>query len=45
MQEQMGKLEALRLFVFGVVLPTWDVFSDVTLSYKLITGTYAGKGT
>ena len=42
MQEQMGKIEALLWFVFGVVLPTLDIYrySDIRLSLKLITGTH-----
>ena len=33
----MQIVEALVLFVFGILLPTWDVGSDVALSHSFIT--------
>ena len=33
----MPIVEALVLFAFGVVLPTWDVGSDITLSRSFLS--------
>ena len=29
--------DALILVFFGILLPSWDVYSDIALSYTLIT--------
>ena len=33
----MTIVEALVLVLFGIVLPTWDVGSDIALSYSFIS--------
>ena len=35
-QNKMPFMEAIVLFMFGIILPTWDVWSDVSLSYKMM---------
>ena len=35
-QNKMPFMEAIVLSMFGIILPTWDVWSDVSLSYKMM---------
>ena len=35
-QNKMPLMEAIVLSMFGIILPTWDVWSDVSLSYKMM---------
>ena len=35
-QNKMPFMEAMVLSMFGIILPTWDVWSDVSLSYKMM---------
>ena len=38
-EDIMTKMDALMLIVFSMFLPTFDVYSDIALSYDLISGT------
>ena len=35
---------AILLIVFGIVLPTFDNYSDIVFSYSLLTGNYEANG-
>ena len=36
-EDKMPVGDALILVFFGILLPSWDVYSDIALSYTLIT--------
>ena len=36
-EDKMPIGDALILVFFGILLPSWDVYSDIALSYTLIT--------
>lgn len=36
-EDKMPVGDALILVFFGIFLPSWDVYSDIALSYTLIT--------
>ena len=36
-EQVMSMVDALVTFLFGVCLPSWDVYSDVRLAYRFLT--------
>ena len=36
-EQVMSTVDALVTFLFGVCLPTWDVYSDMGLAYRFFT--------